>query len=338
MAAGDEGVALVFSQTRGHRYPLTFWLVITAMAVQLGTVFYYLQSARYADRIFAFHNRVLAGSAPAYGQYQCYFHDHILRLAWSHLPRTGEGAWLYTHLFVAYYSVGTLLFAAAFYRFLRRFGSDSSVSFAMLYLAAVYPLFWYDSSYHPGDAWGMLLAVLTMEQLLQGKRSWAYHGLLLLSGFTWEKHLLLPVSVGVADATARKRWLPTVLGVVAGLLLAAIGQLLPRIICGTDRPVSGPTLQQNLQGVPLWALGMVILYAVPVYWTVTRRRQVPALLVAAATQLAVWPLIYLAIGGVLKEMRGPMISVVYTWPMFVMAIDRMAVRAQPTSNVRPQRG
>ena len=325
------------AQTQGRRYPLAFWLVMMAMAVQLGTVFYYLQSLRYVDRTFAFHNQVLAGSAPAYGQYQCYIHDQILGLAWSHLPRTGEGAWLFTHLFVVYYSAGTLLFFAAFWPFLRRFGSDSSVSFAMLYLAALYPLFWYDSSYHPGDAWGMLLAVLAMGQLVKGKRGWLYHGLLFLSGFAWEKHLLLPISVGVSDLAARRRWFPALLGVALGLAVSAFGQLLPRIICGTDRPVLGGsyTLYQNLHAIPLWAAVMVVMHGVPVYWTVTRRRQLPMLLVATAAQVAAWPLLYLVMGGMLKEIRGQMISVVYTWPMFVMALDRLGSRSRPA--VEPTR-
>jgi hypothetical protein len=165
-----------------------------------------------------------------------------------------------------------------------------------------------------------------METLLDARRGWAYYVLLFLSGFIWEKHLLLPFSVALDDIYARRRLTRTLIILIFSVVLGAVGQVFLRlIITSGDTAGWGTTLlAANLKHIPHYLVGTAVLYGAQIYFMVSDRKTVPFIFRALALQIPVWFVIYLALNGVLAEMRVLYIMVPYTWPVLAMFFDKIS--------------
>lgn len=279
------------------------------------------RSVAHAAAQLAVHLSVLDGKADAPIQYQMYVHDRLLAgiTRWTGSPDAEALAISYT----LYYGVGLALFVVLLFRLCLRVGSTTHALLASFYFVAVLPVFWYDNFYHPGDPWGAALMVLLLESVFDGRLGARYFGLLLISGFVWEKHVLLPLSVGLCAALEARhlRW-RVVAEAALGLGAAAAGQIALRLVFGTDRGWEGWSLAQNIESFPLWACGLILVFGPSLLYLATHTRRTPLILLCLAAQLPGWVAIYLVFGGVLKEMRTVLVMVPCTWPIFVLAVDQ----------------
>ncbi len=304
-------------------------LVFLALGCSLYTVFkpFNLASDWRPAQQWAVHRRVLAGEEVAPSQYQMYVHDQVLEALFRHVP--GRTAARFAAVHVAYYAAGMFVFMGLLYRLCLRYSAPGAVG-ACLYLVACFPVFWYDNHYHPGDPWGAALAVLLVESVLDGRRGAGYLGLLLVSGFVWEKHVFLPVSVAAAEWLRRdgRRTTAGIVGeMIAACAFAGAGQIVLRMWLGTARAWGGPTLTENLASVPLYLAGVAVVFGPALAFQITRPQRTPLVIRTLTAQLPFWMAIYLVFGGWVCEMRGILVLVPYTWPAAALAIDRWVVHA-----------
>ena len=305
-------------------------LLLLALSCLLYTV-YRSHNIEIAPRLYQTHQQVLAGTARAPVQYQLYVHDQIIEWIFACAPKRTP-IW-FAAAYMLYYVAGLLLFLAFLYRLCLRCGSQVSALLAMLYLVAVYNMFWFDNDYHPNDPWGALLAVGLVSELLNGQRSWRYYALLLLSGFVWEKHVLVPFSVAAMEFWRCRRHLLRIGGeLTVALALASIGQVLPRLIYGADRAWFGPPPGYNLTQMHVYAWAMAVVFGLPLAYLALRARETPLVLRMLALQFPVWAIIYLWSPGVLREMRGILIMVPFTWPLMVRALDTWVLAPGDVAN------
>ncbi|HYF52422.1 MAG TPA: hypothetical protein VEJ63_23650, partial [Planctomycetota bacterium] len=262
--------------------------------------------------------------------------DNILEQLFSLAPKRTPIWFAAVHM--VYYTVGLVLFLALLYRLCLRFGSPAAAFCSVLYLVAIINMFWFDNDYHPNDPWGALLAVALVGEILNERRTWRYFALLFISGFVWEKHVFVPFCVAGMELIRRRGGMlkiSTELGIALGL--AAFGQLLPRVLYGTDRGWFGPPFSYNFTQLHLYVWGMAVVFGLPILYLLLRRNRVPLPLQILALQFPLWALIYIATPGVLREMRGILIMVPFTWPVMVQALDEWIIRADPTQTSDPAR-
>ena len=282
------------------------------------------------------HQEVLANQALAAYQYQMYIHDQIMEVVFQAMPQQSDHWFALTYML--YYGTGLVIFLLVLFRFCSRIADTSSALVACLYLVAVLPIFWYDNYYHPGDPWGALLAVLLVQCVLLGYRNWRYYGLLLLSGFVWEKCVLLPFSVAVADYLQGERPRRTIAKQFAvALLCAVIGQILLRLLLGTNRGWAGTTLAYNISKLYMYVWGMAVVFGLPIWYTLRCPQKIPLILRALVAQFPVWLAIYLVFNGVIKEMRSILVMVSYTWPILALAMQDWLL-SDSTMPVQPTPG
>jgi hypothetical protein len=308
-------------------------LVALVLSCQLYTVFKRHNIAQAAVQLQV-HEQVIAGTARAPLQYQLYVHDHILEQMFSFAPKRTP-IW-FSAVHMTYYTIGLMLFIALLYRLCLRFGSPAAAFSSVLYLAAIINMFWFDNDYHPNDPWGAALAVALVGELLKAKRGWQYFALLFISGFVWEKHVFVPFSVAAMELLFRRSTrFQITMELAVSLGLALFGQLLPRILFGTDRSWYGPPMSYNFTQMHLYVWGMAVVFGLPILYLVLRRTKVQLPLQMLALQFPVWALIYLLTPGVLREMRGIIIMVPFTWPIMVQAIDEWIIEPSLRRSASP---
>jgi hypothetical protein len=232
------------------------------------------------------------------------------------------GYWLF-------YFVGAVLFLMVLMRLCALVAGDLGAALACLFLAAVYPIFWFDNIFHPSDPYGCLLAALLMDRLVRRGPEWMYWLLLFVSGFVWEKHVLIPLCVGVWQLSERRPLVKTVFQAGLAVAVSAAGQILPRILY--PAPWMSVTVAQNLPQIPGFLLWTGALFGFQIFAVLRRGRFVPAIWRAMMLQLLIWPPAYLILGGILIEMRGRIIQVPLTWPILALVIADAFGRKAPAA-------
>jgi hypothetical protein len=114
------------------------------------------------------------------------------------------------------------------------------------------------------------------------------------------------------------------------LIAGVAGQVVLRLILTTgDTAWSGSTLIGNLRHIPHYLVGIAVLYGAQIYFLISDRKTAPFIFRALALQIPAWFVIYLAVNGVLNEMRGLYMMVPFMWPVLAMFVDKIsAQRAQ----------
>ncbi len=275
-----------------------------------------------ADASLKMHYDVLSGKAMAFYQYQMYVHDNIIERIFY---LVGASAYNFAVVHILYYSLGWLLFLFFLYILCRKYSTVLSSTIVILFLIAISGFFWHDNYYHPGDAWGCLVTVFLFREILDKRRPYVMYPLYLISGFIWEKTLLLPISVGISDYLRSKKPVVLTLELLLAVLLTLIGQFLPRVIYGTDRATDGITLAANLHSIPVYILYIIVVFGLALYSILRYWRETPVIYRMIVLQFPVWILIYLTLNGVLTEMRGIYIMIPLLWPAFAEGVDRWLI-------------
>ncbi len=270
------------------------------------------------------HYEVLTGKAMAFYQYQMYVHDNIIERIYFLF---GQSPYNFAIVNILYYSIGWLLFLFFLYVLCRKYSSVLASTVVILFLIAISGFFWHDNYYHPGDSWGCFVTVFLIREILDKRRPYIIYPLYLVSGFIWEKTLLLPISVGLSDYFRNKK--PAILTVelLIAMFLTSVGQLLPRLsfMYGTDRPIAGITFAANLHSIPVYILYVVIVFGLALYSILRYWRETPVIYRMIVWQFPVWIAIYLTLNGVLTEMRGIYIMIPLLWPAFAEGVDRWLI-------------
>lgn len=275
-----------------------------------------------AELSLKMHYDVLSGKAMAFYQYQMYVHDNILERLYYLL---GQSPYNFAVVHIIYYSVGWLLFLFFLYLLCRKYSTVLASTAVILFLIAISGFFWHDNYYHPGDSWGCLVTVFLIREILDKRRPFVMYPLYLISGFIWEKTLLLPLSVGLSDYLRNKKPAILTIELLIAIFSTSIGQLLPRLIYGTDRPIDGITLAANLHSIPVYLLYMMIVFGLVLYSIIRYWRETPVLYRMIVLQFPIWITIYLVLNGVLTEMRGIYIMIPLLWPAFAEGVDRWLI-------------
>jgi len=266
-----------------------------------------------AQDAFVLHGNVLAGRAPS--PYQCQMWVHSLAV--EILARVFDGSPLraFSRAYTLYTALGWLLALGAAHRLARRWVHPSTAVIACLALAASLPLFVFDNYFHPGDPWGLFLAFLVLENAVSGKKT--HTALyLFLSGFLWEKHLLFPFSLALAQwMKGRGGWREALRDLAVNLPLAAFGQVLFRFQFGSSLSLDGATVGwDNLGQMPWHFLWAFVLWG-PAAFAATRRwGRLPVLWVCLALQYPLFLAVFLALGHA-REMRSYLVLVAFLWPL-----------------------
>jgi hypothetical protein len=319
------------------------WLLGLALLVYCVPAYtvHYTVCRQSASRQYILNDRVMKGTAPAPYQYQMWLiapvlkaaSDQVIRVTYTVTEKVVPADEAISLVYFLFYHLGTVLFFIAFFRLCASVASENAAAITCLVLAAVYPVFWYDNFYHPSDPYGCLLAVWIVGGLLKRGPDAMYYILLFLSGFLWEKHVFIPVSVALAALLDKKPIVPTLLAAVAGTAVAAVGSLLPRyLIYPGPREWAGAKAIENLQGLHQYLIWVGILYGIALWRILRRPGSVPTLFRGMAIQFLIWPPLYFVLGGVLKEMRGIIIMIPLLWPVLAMSIrDQLGRAARPAA-------
>jgi len=273
-----------------------------------------------ADQL-ALHRQVLAGTAQSPYQYQMYFIERPLEWLFRLAPARDAAG--FARLYQWSYGLGLALFLILLFRLCRRLVPPAAATLAVLYFIAILPIFWYDNYYHPSDPWGAALAVVLIGRILD-RRHWRALLLpLLASSLLWEKALLIPIALFLGQWLAGERRPFRVIrnGLVTGLLCfcAVAGQLYSRWLCRASvGSWDGVDLSTNLGQIPLYLAGMLVVFGPSLAGFVRHFRQIPPPLRALAWQIPLFIPIYLAMGGVLAEMRGLLVLVPALWPALAL--------------------
>jgi hypothetical protein len=230
------------------------------------------------------------------------------------------------------YTVGTVLFLVAMMRLCALVAGDLAAAIACLYLAGVYPVFWCDNYFHPSDPYGCLLAALAMDRLVRKGTDGGYIALLFLSGFFWEKHLFIPVCVAILQLLQRRPFLKIASTAAVGLGAGVIGQIIPRLLYPGPKAWSfgWQTFSQNIAGIHWLLLWTAALYGFQLWAIIRRDSFVPPIWRVMALQFLIWPIVYLVMGGLIREVRATMIMVPLTWPVLALVINEtMGQKARP---------
>ena len=176
---------------------LCAFLAVAAFLIQVMTVFIpHIKSVQ--EMPLQLNQSVLQNTAANYYQFQMYLQAPLLDWLWKLLPRQTFPS--FSLLYAAYYAAGACGFLWALYGLCRRVASPPASALACLYLAALYPMFWYDNFFHPSDPWGAWLTTALVGLVLTGKQeSLLYYAGLLASGFVWEKSI--PLVMAAHDTT-----------------------------------------------------------------------------------------------------------------------------------------
>ncbi len=110
-------------------------------------------------------------------------------------------------------------------------------------------------------------------------------------------------------------------------------QIVPRLLYGMDRPWSGVAFGSQEFGTYLW--GLLVVFGLPSVFVLAHPRRTPLLIRTLCAQLPLWLVIYLASGGGLKEMRGILIMVPYSWPAMVLALEHWVFEPRRATGASP---
>ncbi len=281
------------------------------------------------DRKLELHNQVLSGTAPTVGQFQLPVHEVVLEGLLRLAPRRSSG-WL-SLLYVLYYSAGALLLFEALYRLCLRSAGVVASTAACLYYVALMPMFWYDNWYHPSDPWGALISVLLVRQLFNPKPTAAYYGLLLLSGFVWDKSVFFPLSRAASDVLSGRPKGRLVAQFLLGSLLAGFGQFFFRWYYGF-RPAGIGSFAQTLSHLHMYFFGLCVVQGPAIYYFLRNYRRLPNEYAGLMLQIPAWLALYVAMNGYIWEYRAIFyVSITYSAPLVAMACQQLLEQPQPVA-------
>lgn len=315
-----------------HRNELFLLILLGAIFYTQCRVIYFPFDQVASVKRATLHVDVMAGQAPAPLQYQMYVPGLLLEAIVRLMPdRTAlTFSRVYSHFYVAIFIVGLLFL----YRLCRRVASAAGSALACFFVAGIFPVFWYDSYYHPSDPIGFLITIGLMETLLDEETGgWRYYFLLVLSGFFWEKNSLLPFSVGLYQyfkGMKKSRILEVLL---ISLAAAAFGQIFLRVLFDTDRHFLKSSLVDNLAAFsPVSLVSFPLVYGPAVLsWLMLKPRS--PLLTSLILQWPVWFVIYILFGESIfaSEMRCFIVMVPYTFPLLAIGFDALIERLRTPS-------
>jgi hypothetical protein len=273
-------------------------------------------------------NQSVVEHVPTYYLNQMFYVSPILDSAWKslcHIPFFAArkvNAFAFTYY--CFYTLGILIFLTINFRnCLHLTGDRLATLVSMLYLVALFPLFWYDNFFHPSDPYGCIFAALITSCLIDDRYDWRYYLPLLVSGFVWEKHAFVPLIVFLADCLSHVPWKEKLSRLVFGAICAGFGQVLVRVLVPGHRVWAGDPFIQNMHGIPRYVILMAVLFGVQIWASCKGDARIPKILRLMSLQWIIWPILYLAAGGVLAEMRGMMIMVPLSWPLLAVVWSKM---------------
>ncbi|MFO0949807.1 MAG: hypothetical protein U0835_01375 [Isosphaeraceae bacterium] len=284
----------------------------------LATVF--VDRSLWDPRSLDMHQKVLAGTAPNVAQFQLPAHEVVLDLIFRLSPRRSSG--IFSLLYIAYYGLGLILFFEALYRTCARHAGAAASLMAGLYYVATVPMLWYDNWYHPSDPWGALLSIFLVRKMFDPSPTRSYYGLLLLSGFVWDKSVFFPLSRAASDLIGGRSKTRVVAEFALGSALAAAGQLAFRWYYGYQAAGVG-SLAQNLRNLHLYLLGLAVFQGPAIVYLFRNLRRTPAPFLGLMAQTPAWLALYFAMNGYIWEFRAIfLVSVAYAAPIVAMFCER----------------
>jgi hypothetical protein len=262
---------------------------------------------------------VMRGIAPDATQYQLPLHDAILDGLFDLAPQRSANWFAIVYFF--YYSTGLILFFEQLYRLCHRHAGVLASCAAVLYYVALMPLLWHDSVYHPSDPWGALVTVWLVGKLFDPAPTVSYHGILLVSGFVWDKSVFFPFSRAVGDWLAGRRKGRILLELALGCLLAGLGQAFYRWCYGQHAAGVG-SLSQNVRYFYIYLFGLLVFQGPAIYYFCRNYRRLRVPFLGLLLQTPAWFLLYLALNGCTWEYRASFfVSVTYCAPLLAMLCD-----------------
>ncbi len=318
-AGGGDG-----GSTRGTLLRIDYLLIVLLMAVFAWKLYkvFLPYNLKYAETQLKLHGLVLAGQADSPPQHQMYAHCHLLELAFRALAPDRQTAMGFSHLYVAYYSLGALIMIPLLYRLCRRGSSPLGAGLACYYFIAISRVLWYDNIFQPKDMFGMALAIVLTEYVLDGRYPAGFWISLLVSGFVWEKHVFVPICAGILAMMRGQNWRAAAMLVVLGGLVGAVGQIFPRLYYG-PRPWNGYTPLDNIRHLPVTIPLYLAVFGIPILYLLRHPGRVAlALKVLIVSHFIIWPGLQFSLGKI-REMRNILILYVYTWPLLAAAVDAL---------------
>jgi len=150
----------------------------------------------------------------------------------------------------------------------RLYGPRTGITGTLL-LAAILHAYFQGKQHYPYDFWGAAGFCLLISAAGRNARLLVLCGLALVTGFVFDKHVLVPVLWAWLRYRDGEPWKKVVPKALAFLVFALAGPVVIRILCGTDRPIADVTaLSDQSWGraaahhLPLILPFLVVLFAV----------------------------------------------------------------------------
>ena len=242
----------------------------------------------------------------------------------SQFFRPGDS--IFARLMTRYYGVFLLPYILAMYWLCRKFAGEWGSLVACLYLTVITPACWYDNFFQLHDSLGLLLSVWVVWSAHKNRIP-VYLIALLVSGFVWEKVVMVPVCVGLRDYLATRRrpenfWHYGLPILVLGLFCAFIGPYLWSVWIPPDGVGLRLGFISHLRHQLLGYLGSwMIMFGPPVFALFAYWKRVPTLFKTLALQFIAFFLFYALSNAMLSEMRGIIVMATFSYPVLAMALE-----------------